>query len=101
MRTTERNREILPKDKESKTIEGQIDIVLAKMDEVGVDAPEYDVMMNHLDRLTEINTRNRRRISPDTLVLVAGNLFGIILIIAFEEKHVITSRGLNLLVRPK
>lgn len=72
-----------------------IDAVLEKMHEVGVDSEEYPKLLAHLKGLNEIKAAERPpRISPDTMALIAGNLTGILLIIAYEQKHVMTSKAL-------
>jgi hypothetical protein len=91
------------KDEEITPIEREIDVNLKKMQEVGVTAPEYKSLMDNLERLNDMKTKSQShsRISLDTLVIVGGNLLGIILIIAYEQKHVITSKSLNQLIRPR
>jgi len=44
---------------------------------------------------------HREPISRDTIALIAGNLMGILLIVAYEQKHVITSKGFGQVIRPK
>lgn len=39
--------------------------------------------------------------SADTVVTVAGSLFGIIAILSFEKANVITSKALNFVAKPK
>jgi hypothetical protein len=34
-------------------------------------------------------------------MVVLGNLLGILIIVAYEEKHVITSKAMPLFIRPK
>lgn len=40
-----------------------------------------------------------KQVSRDTLVLVAGNLVGIVLILGYERAGVITSRALNFVMK--
>ena len=91
------------KDDEITPIEKEIEANLTQMRESGVLAPEYQTLMGNLEKLSDIKTRSQshNRISLDTLAIIGGNLLGIILIIAYEQKHVITSKGLNHLIRPR
>ena|SRR5687768_17354525 len=43
--------------------------------------------------------RKRVGVSPDTLVIVAGNLLGILVIVGYEQRHVITSKALGFVLR--
>jgi hypothetical protein len=48
-------------------------------------------------KLKELNTP--KRVSKDTLVLVAGNLLGIVVILGYEKAHVVTSRAMNFVMK--
>jgi hypothetical protein len=91
------------KDEEITPIEREIDANLKKMQEVGVTAPEYKSLMDNLVRLNDMKTKSQshNRISLDTLAVVGGNLLVVMLIIAFEQKHIITSKAMNHLIRPR
>lgn len=74
--------------------------VLSEMNEHGVDSPEYPDQLSYLERLHELKAKNRpERLKRDTLVTVAGNLMGILLIVAYEQHHVMTSKGMSF-IRP-
>jgi hypothetical protein len=103
MRTTERKEvRIRFSNDEKKSLNKQIDAVLDRMDDVGVDSDEYRKLMKSLERLTDIKKKMRREpVSRNTMILVAGNLLGILLIIAYEHEHVMTSKGFSQVIRPK
>lgn len=83
-------------------IDGLIDAVMDEMHKEGVFSDKYPTLMNHLNRLYEIKANQRRTpVSRDTMAIVAGNLPGILLIVAYEQKHVMTSKGFSQLIRPK
>lgn len=76
-------------------LDAPIGMVLNHMAHVGPESPEFAEQVKHLDRLMEMKTDDRRhRISPDTVLIVLGNLLGILVIVAYEQKHVLTSRAL-------
>lgn len=82
--------------------EALITSVLIEMNEVGVIAPEYPALLAYLERLHELRAKQRREpMSRDTAALIAGNLAGILLIVAYEQKHVMTSKGFTQIIRPK
>lgn len=103
MRTTERM-EVLrnfPSFKKPTPLDVQINAVLKKMQGLGVDHEEYPKMMNILDHLHEMKAKERpNRVSRDTIAIVVGNLLGILVIVVYEQKHVITSKGFNERIRP-
>ncbi len=83
-------------------LDNLIEGVLDEMRMMGVDSEEYPKLMTYLERLYEVKAKERRTpVSRDTVVLVAGNLLGIILIVAYEQKHVMTSKGFSQIIRPK
>lgn len=87
---------------EDKKLADLIDSVMNDMASYGPDSPEYPALVEHLQRLNELKTKDRpKRISPDTMALVAGNLIGILIIVAYEQKHVMTSKSLNFIMKPK
>lgn len=91
----------LPSVNKPTPLDGQIDAVLKKMQALGVDHEEYPKMLSQLERLYALKAKAKpTRVSRDTLALVLGNLFGVILIVAYEQKHVMTSKALNQLNRP-
>jgi len=76
--------------------------ILTEMNTYGVDSPEYPILIEHLDRLNRMKAEERRnRITPDTLAIVLGNLLGILIIVAYEQKHVMVSKGLGFVIKAK
>lgn len=54
---------------------------------------EAEILMKQAD------LERRGKISPDTVIMVAGNLAGILLILNFEKVGVITSKAMGLLIK--
>lgn len=76
--------------------------VLEEMDVLGANSEEYQRHLDNLERLVKLQSEERgSRISPDTLAVVVGNLLGILTIVAYEQKHVMVSKGLGLILRSK
>jgi hypothetical protein len=89
------------KDDEPTPIDEQIDAVLASMTTYTPDSKEYQLLLGYLERLTNLKTKTRRQpVSPDTMALIAGNLLGILVIVAYEQKHVMTSKGFSQIINP-
>jgi hypothetical protein len=49
--------------------------------------------------LCELQEKSKTRVSPDTLLIVGGNLIGIVLILGYEHLHVVTSKALGFVLR--
>ena len=83
-------------------IDSLIDSVLEEMHRVGVNSDDYPKLLAYLERLHEINAKEKQDpVSRDTLALIFGNLTGILLIVAYEQKHVMTSKGFGQIIKPK
>lgn len=75
--------------------------ILDEMIEYGPDSPEFKRSLKQLERLTSLkDSKERKKISLDNVILVAGNLLGILVIVAYEQKHVMTSKGLGFVRKP-
>lgn len=78
-----------------------IEAVLEEMNVYGPAAPEYTPLMEKLERLYEVQAKDKPKpISRDTIAIIAGNLVGILLIVAYERTHVISSKALPQIIRP-
>jgi hypothetical protein len=66
---------------------------LADLDPANDD--EYPVLLDRLTKLTKLREYDRKPVSRDTMLLVAGNLAGILLIIGYERVNVITTRAIG------
>lgn len=77
--------------------------VLEDMDMYGPGSDEYDDLIKHLEKLRNWRAEEQtsRRVSPDTLAIVAGNVAIALIIVAFEQKHVVTTKLHGFLHRGK
>jgi hypothetical protein len=83
-------------------IDKQRNVVLSEMQKLGVAHEDYPKLMAYLERLSEIKDKERNDpLSKDTVALIFGNLMGILLIVAYEQKHVMTSKGFSQIIRPR
>lgn len=80
-----------------------IDRILEKMEALEPDSNEFHVLSEQLSRLYDCRpeTKPAPQISPDTLLIIAGNLAGIILILSFEHAHVVTSKALGFVIKTR
>lgn len=88
-------------DRIEKSVDAQIESILLEMDHQTGGSEDYLRNLGYLERLSQVKADQRKTlVSRDTIALVLGNLAGILLIIVYEQKHVMTSRGFNQLIRP-
>lgn len=79
-----------------------IELVQTQMLTEGADSEKFNEMNEQLEKLYAMKKSNRSsRISPDTLLTVAGNLAGIALILQHERLHVVTSKALSFVMKTK
>jgi hypothetical protein len=80
---------------EPNVLDEPIEKVLEELRVHDPNTKEFAANLTYLERLTELKaeTRRKMRISPDTLVTTGGTLLGILLIIAYEQKHAMVSKG--------
>lgn len=83
-------------------LDDQIDKVMSELDTMSPIENKYPEMLGYLERLIRLKNEERRdRISKDAILGVAGSLLGILIIVAFEQNHVIGSKGLGFIPRPR
>jgi hypothetical protein len=65
-----------------------------------VSTEKYQKDLVCLERLHKLRMEVKpERMKRDTLAMIAGNLVGVLIIVAYEQKHVITSKGLAQLIK--
>lgn len=76
--------------------------VLDLMAEVDPGSEEYEKLMSDLERLSKVRTVERpAKLSRDTMAIVAGNLFVVLIVVAAEKTHVMNSKGLTFMHKTK
>ena len=84
------------------SLDRQITSVFESMTETTPDAEEYKELLTHLNELMALrHNRKKPRVSSEAVLMVAGNLLGILIIVAYEQKHVMTSRAKDFILKPK
>lgn len=79
-----------------------IERILETMNEEEVGSEDYKRALVYLDRVTDIRQKGKPSgVSRDTIVIVAGNILGIVLIVFAEQNHVVVSKALSFILKPK
>lgn len=89
----------LKKSTEPTGLEKAIDQLLSEMANFSGDDDEYAKMVDQLQKLYNLKTVDQRpeKVSLNTLATIAGNLAGIIIIVGYEQRNVVTSKALGFL----
>lgn len=83
-------------------LETQIERTLHKLNELEVGSEEYVKTLDLLSRLYKMKAEEKPdRVSKDTMAIVVANILGILIIVRHEHLNVITSRAMNMVMKPK
>ena len=81
-------------------MEKEVDEILTQMSTMDRTSKEYSDIADNLDRVCKAKSyESNRRISPDTIAIVAGNLLGILIILGYERADVITTKALGFVLK--
>lgn len=81
-----------------KRLDEQIDRILLEMENEPSTTENYKKLSENLDRLYKMKEyENKRKVSPDTIVVVLCNLVGIVLILNYEKTDTILSKAMGML----
>lgn len=85
-----------PKDNDHDKLNIVLTRILVEMDTYGPDSPEYAELLSHLERVVVLRaSREKRTFSPDAILTATTYLFGILIIVAYEQKHALTSKAVG------
>jgi hypothetical protein len=92
-------------------LEAEIHSLLAKLKETTKDTEEYGILVDRMSKLHKLKTDEQtqtqnaeelllKQISPDTVLVVVANIFGILWLTRYERERVINSKALGFVMRP-
>jgi len=83
------------------SIDKEIENVLEVMGLLNADSVEYTKMANNLDTLMKARSysKDQTTVSMDTVWTVGGSIIGILILIGYEQAHVITSKALGFVIK--
>lgn len=88
--------------KKETEFDDEIERILAELNGEIVGTEEYSKRLVYLERLTDIRKKGEPEVvSGETILIVAGNVLGIMLIVFAEQNHVVVSKGLSFILKPK
>ena len=88
--------------REDSDLDKEIRRVISDMSDTDSNTDEYKAMATNFRILMETREGQQpRRVSPDTVLIVAANLIGILAVLEFEDNHVITRKALSFVLKPR
>lgn len=92
-------KKLLKKDPVKEMIEDEILINFELLKDDGVDSEFYSKVLRNIERLQALKKKDRKSLDPNSCLVVAGNLIGILLILGYEQKDFIRSKALGFVLR--
>jgi Glu-tRNA(Gln) amidotransferase subunit E-like FAD-binding protein len=86
---------------EQTVLENVLDRALRELSNHSIDSQEYAKILEMVVKLHKMKEEESSSVSKDTILVVVANLLGIIMILKHEHANVITSRAMNLLLKPR
>lgn len=79
-----------------------IETALEKLNDLNPGTKEYTVHLDQIAKLMLFKEKTTpKRVSPDTVAIVAGNLAGILMIVSYERVHIVTSKALGFVIKSR
>ena len=76
-------------------LQSSLDAAHASLQSLDPTSKDYEVVLDRISKLQKMAESNRpKSVSPDTLVMAATNLLGIVLILNYERLGIVTSKAL-------
>lgn len=89
------------KKKEAAELQLTISRLIEEMDTYGPNTPEYTEAFEHLEKIYALKTTSSpKQIDPNTMLLVGGNLMGILIIVIYESRGALVSKATSFINKP-
>jgi len=87
--------------KDTRTIlDKEIEAVIKDLGALAPNTDDYTTTVSNLEKLYKMkNEEKSHRVKLDTMVIVAGNLLGILLILGYEQTDIIRTKALGFVIK--
>ncbi len=91
------------KKQEAAQLDAAVAALLAEMLMYGPECPEFQTRLEQMEKVNKVRmTRSvLKSLNSDTLLIVGGNLLGILIIVGYEQRGVVTTAAKNFLLKTK
>lgn len=92
----------MPKLKKKKTdVDLALETAYANLRDCYITDDDYAVILDRISKLHELKASSSPKpVSKDTLVLTGAQIAAVVIIVAYEHTHVITSKALGFVPKP-
>lgn len=81
-------------------LEMEIDCILEILSIMPPESKEYSIIADNLEKLYKAKHASKNGcVSKDTIVIVLGNLLGIVLILGYERANIITTKAIQFVLK--
>lgn len=91
-------------EEDPQELQDAIDLALLELQAHKPYSVEYVKSLEQIEKLYKLRAPRpelQKPVSLDTVLTVAGNLTGIVMILGYERAHVLSSKALGMLIRPR
>lgn len=89
-------------DEKTDVLEDTIAAALKQLIETPLGTDEYDRKVDQITKLYDMKKRSASdAVSKDVIWTVCGNLAGILMILNYERAHVVTSKAIGFVLKPR
>lgn len=83
-------------------LEEEILSSLKELDNHPITSKEYDAIVDHISKLCKLKSEEGFKLpSMDTLAVVGANIFTIVWLTRYEREHVVSSKALGFVMKPR
>lgn len=82
-------------------LEKEIAAMHETLEELEKGSEDYTAAAKQLEILYRIQRESEQGIDPNTALVVAANLVGVLLVVRREEFNVVTSKAMGMIMRPR
>lgn len=84
------------------TLDVAIDDAVAQLNGISIETEEYALKMERVKELYALKEKTSpKRVDPNTIAVIAGNLATTLLVLNYERAHVITTKAIGYLLKTK
>lgn len=90
----------LKPDPNKVTFQKELDRALTELSKHPIESEEYANAIKNIDVLCTARAQKATDVpSIDTILMVAANLLGIIVVLNYEQTHILTSKAMNFIIK--
>lgn len=83
-------------------LDAEIQSALLELEGKDKNSEDYGTILERISKLHKLKAEERpKQLSPDTVLVVAANILGIVMLTRYERENVISSKALNFILKPR